>query len=358
MKLRTLIPVMFLLMVCTLPCAAQTFHDALAEETSGPVKTISTEDAIKQYGSNGKLTFIRSFGKVKGFRLVRDSRGYPTTVTIYDDKDCTELTNVQQFEYDGQGRISSSRFQSEYVKFKDDYVYNNQGLLILKYEYDEEEDGRLSRTFKYSNIKCDAEGNWISRQVEETYADGGRTSIYTEAREITYWDIQLTKEEAATYFDNTTNLDLKALLDKPFAVINQSDLSPKTLISLLKTRPDLFTDPKLDLAPSVGFQCVESNTTLQYEGYPISFAAFRYNEQLKPKSSSLLLQVPGENVANVAKQLAKELKAYGIDMKTEKWRGSYGYQGRYGKHTVTVMYDKKKSWRRSVTLIVTFNEIL
>ena len=77
------------------------------------------------------------------------------------------------------------------MKMEVEYVFEN-GEMSKESAVSNDKDGTTQYYYEFSDYKRDEKGNWISRQVQLTTADGlgtnEKTKNYTETREIKYWN--------------------------------------------------------------------------------------------------------------------------------------------------------------------------
>ena len=194
----------------------------------------------------------------------------------------------------------------------------------------------------------------------------------TETRAITYYDApgevaparevptEVTRpaEDYSRHIDVPEELTVEIMLERPLGVVNTREVDRSTLLAIAKSRPDLFIDPAVhnDFRTSVG-----SHSKLKYDGHLIKYAAADFDDNGRLESNYFTIQVPVEQIPAFAERLANALRAMGIPMKPKKWEGSKGFQGYHGPHTVSIMYDKKKSDQQfypHVNLSITYDEHL
>lgn len=379
---------------------AQSYHDAVLEDAKGPVKTIKYENRTLEYGPDGALL---TFEGEKPFTSVeRNAQGYITSTT-----DQTRLQGAAEgliakefhrYTYDKQGRVATDvwiyedpMFDSE-IWTLDKHYYDQKGLRVKTEVYDMDETSTAPETiWYYEYVRVDERGNWTERNyrmvdpgLQEWDSDMLEAFGYTqedvekrgtETRTITYYDapgevapvrevqpeVTHPAEEYSRYIDVPEELTVEIMLERPLGVVNTREVDRSTLLAIAKSRPDLFIDPAKVQAHYLFGTDVGCHSKLRYDGYLVKYVSVRFDKKGRLESNYFAIQVPVEQIPTFAERLANALRAMGIPVKPKKWEGNKGFQGYHGPHTVSIMYDKKKSDQRispSVNLSITYDEHL
>ena len=354
---------------------AQSYHDAVLEEPKGPVKTIKYENRTLEYGPDGPHR-RDPVGQKRG----------PAGGLIAKE--------FHRYTYDKQGRVATDvcihdnqMFDSE-IRTLFKHYYDQKGLCVKTEVYDMDKTSTDPETiWYYEYVRIDERGNWTERNyrkvdpaLQEWESDMLEAFGYTqevekrgtETRAITYYDApgevaparevptEVTRpaKDYSRHIDVPEELTVEIMLERPLGVVNTREVDRSTLLAIAKSRPDLFIDPAVhnDFRTSVG-----SHSKLKYDGHLIKYAAADFDDNGRLESNYFTIQVPVEQIPAFAERLANALRAMGIPMKPKKWEGSNEFQGYHGPHTVTIMYDKKKSDQRispSVSISITYDEHL
>ena len=368
---------MTLALSLVVPLHAQKYHDAIIEGATGPVKSIQQDRYVVRFNEDGEMTYRCGWmGDEEYFEVTRNRDSYPSYLTIYTDKEHNDPHTLKKFIYSGE-KLWMVTYRSRgivktgAIKYQHDYKRNGilTGYIENKTYSDDNSQEKIYAT--YSNVIYDQYGNWISRDVTKESSKHG-TSKERETRTITYYDapgevaparevpteVMRPAEDYSRHIDVPEELTVEIMLERPLGVVNTREVDRSTLLAIAKSRPDLFIDPAVhnDFRTSVG-----SHSKLKYDGHLIKYAAADFDDNGRLESNYFTIQVPVEQIPAFAERLANALRAMGIPMKPKKWEGSNGFQGYHGPHTVTIMYDKKKSDQRispSVSISITYDEHL
>ena len=375
---------------------AQSYHDAVLEEAKGPVKTIKYENRTLEYSPDGELLTLN--GEKPFTSVERNAQGYITNTTdqwrLRGPAEGLIAKEFHRYTYDKQGRVASDVWIYDNQMFDSEsrtlvkHYYDSKGLRVKTETYSmKKEDTAPQTIWYYEYVRIDERGNWTERNyrkvdpaLQEWESDMLEAFGYTqevekrgtETRAITYYDApgevaparevptEVTRpaEDYSRHIDVPEELTVEIMLERPLGVVNTREVDRSTLLAIAKSRPDLFIDPALhnDFRTSVG-----SHSKLKYDGHLIKYAAADFDDNGRLESNYFTIQVPVEQIPAFAERLANALRAMGIPMKPKKWEGSNGFQGYHGPHTVTIMYDKKKSDQRispSVSISITYDEHL
>ena len=376
---------------------AQSYHDAVLEEAKGPVKTIKYENRTLEYGPDGVLL---TFEGEKPFTSVeRNAQGYITNTTdlqrLRGPAEGLIAKEFHRYTYDKQGRVASDVWIYDNQMFDSEsrtlvkHYYDSKGLRVKTETYSmKKEDTAPQTIWYYEYVRVDERSNWTERNYREVdparqkmdpdlleflgYRQEDVEKRGTETRTITYYDApgevaparevptEVTRpaEDYSRHIDVPEELTVEIMLERPLGVVNTREVDRSTLLAIAKSRPDLFIDPAVhnDFRTSVG-----SHSKLKYDGHLIKYAAADFDDNGRLESNYFTIQVPVEQIPAFAERLANALRAMGIPMKPKKWEGSKGFQGYHGPHTVSIMYDKKKSDQQfypHVNLSITYDEHL
>ena len=171
-----MISVWAVLLLGTSPVWAQKYHDAIVEDSHGPVKMIKSDGKIFSYDSDGRLTTVDHEDAPD---TKYDNNGYPLG----------RCSNVcTQYEYNENGQLTSESYETLLGVMVIDYSYNSRGDRVKKattYSFS------LMSVDTYRILRYDDRGNWIEREVLHRSTDDngklGNGTVTKETREILYF---------------------------------------------------------------------------------------------------------------------------------------------------------------------------
>ncbi len=171
-----MISVWAVLLVGTSPVWAQKYHDAIVEDSHGPVKMIKSDGKIFSYDSDGRLTTVDHEDAPD---TKYDNNGYPL-------ERCSNVCT--QYEYNENGQLTSESYETLLGVMVIDYSYNSRGDRVKKtttYSFS------LMSVDTYRILRYDNKGNWIEREVLHRSTDDngnlGNSRVTKETREIRYF---------------------------------------------------------------------------------------------------------------------------------------------------------------------------
>ena len=158
------------------PVWAQKYHDAIVEDSHGPVKMIKSDGKIFSYDSDGRLTTVDNEDAPD---TQYDNNGYPL-------ERCSNVCT--QYEYNENGQLTSESYETLLGVMVIDYSYNSRGDRVKKattYSFS------LMSVDTYRILRYDDNGNWIEREVLHRSTDDngnlGNGTVTKETREIRYF---------------------------------------------------------------------------------------------------------------------------------------------------------------------------
>lgn len=171
-----MISVWAVLLLGTSPVWAQKYHDAIVEDSHGPVKMIKSDGKIFSYDSDGRLTTVDHEDAPD---TKYDNNGYPL-------ERCSNVCT--QYEYNENGQLTSESYETLLGVMVIDYSYNSRGDRVKKattYSFS------LMSVDTYRILRYDDRGNWIEREVLHRSTDDngkpGNGTVTKETREILYF---------------------------------------------------------------------------------------------------------------------------------------------------------------------------
>lgn len=171
-----MISVWAVLLLGTSPVWAQKYHDAIVEDSHGPVKMIKSDGKIFSYDSDGRLTTVDHEDAPD---TKYDNNGYPL-------ERCSNVCT--QYEYNENGQLTSESYETLLGVMVIDYSYNSRGDRVKKattYSFS------LMSVDTYRILRYDDRGNWIEREVLHRSTDDngnlGNSRVTKETREIRYF---------------------------------------------------------------------------------------------------------------------------------------------------------------------------
>lgn len=171
-----MISVWAVLLLGTSPVWAQKYHDAIVEDSHGPVKMIKSDGKIFSYDSDGRLTTVDHEDAPD---TKYDNNGYPL-------ERCSNVCT--QYEYNENGQLTSESYETLLGVMVIDYSYNSRGDRVKKattYSFS------LMSVDTYRILRYDDRGNWIEREVLHRSTDDngklGNGTVTKETREIRYF---------------------------------------------------------------------------------------------------------------------------------------------------------------------------
>ena len=171
-----MISVWAVLLLGTSPVWAQKYHDAIVEDSHGPVKMIKSDGKIFSYDSDGRLTTVDHEDAPD---TQYDNNGYPL-------ERCSNVCT--QYEYNENGQLTSESYETLLGVMVIDYSYNSRGDRVKKattYSFS------LMSVDTYRILRYDDNGNWIEREVLHRSTDDngnlGNSKVTKETREIRYF---------------------------------------------------------------------------------------------------------------------------------------------------------------------------
>ncbi|WP_346695191.1 hypothetical protein [Barnesiella viscericola] len=171
-----MISVWAVLLLGTSPVWAQKYHDAIVEDSHGPVKMIKSDGKIFSYDSDGRLTTVDNEDAPD---TQYDNNGYPL-------ERCSNVCT--QYEYNENGQLTSESYETLLGVMVIDYSYNSRGDRVKKattYSFS------LMSVDTYRILRYDDRGNWIEREVLHRSTDDngklGNGTVTKETREILYF---------------------------------------------------------------------------------------------------------------------------------------------------------------------------
>lgn len=171
-----MISVWAVLLLGTSPVWAQKYHDAIVEDSHGPVKMIKSDGKIFSYDSDGRLTTVDHEDAPD---TKYDNNGYPL-------ERCSNVCT--QYEYNENGQLTSESYETLLGVMVIDYSYNSRGDRVKKattYSFS------LMSVDTYRILRYDDKGNWIEREVLHRSTDDngnlGNSRVTKETREIRYF---------------------------------------------------------------------------------------------------------------------------------------------------------------------------
>ena len=171
-----MISVWAVLLLGTSPVWAQKYHDAIVEDSHGPVKMIKSDGKIFSYDSDGRLTTVDNEDAPD---TQYDNNGYPL-------ERCSNVCT--QYEYNENGQLTSESYETLLGVMVIDYSYNSRGDRVKKattYSFS------LMSVDTYRILRYDDNGNWIEREVLHRSTDDngnlGNSKVTKETREIRYF---------------------------------------------------------------------------------------------------------------------------------------------------------------------------
>lgn len=171
-----IISVWAVLLLGTSPVWAQKYHDAIVEDSHGPVKMIKSDGKIFSYDSDGRLTTVDNEDAPD---TQYDNNGYPL-------ERCSNVCT--QYEYNENGQLTSESYETLLGVMVIDYSYNSRGDRVKKattYSFS------LMSVDTYRILRYDDRGNWIEREVLHRSTDDngnlGNSKVTKETREIHYF---------------------------------------------------------------------------------------------------------------------------------------------------------------------------
>lgn len=171
-----MISVWAVLLLGTSPVWAQKYHDAIVEDSHGPVKMIKSDGKIFSYDSDGRLTTVDHEDAPD---TKYDNNGYPL-------ERCSNVCT--QYEYNENGQLTSESYETLLGVMVIDYSYNSRGDRVKKattYSFS------LMSVDTYRILRYDDRGNWIEREVLHRSTDDngnlGNSKVTKETREIRYF---------------------------------------------------------------------------------------------------------------------------------------------------------------------------
>lgn len=171
-----MISVWAVLLLGTSPVWAQKYHDAIVEDSHGPVKMIKSDGKIFSYDSDGRLTTVDHEDAPD---TKYDNNGYPL-------ERCSNVCT--QYEYNENGQLTSESYETLLGVMVIDYSYNSRGDRVKKattYSFS------LMSVDTYRILRYDDRGNWIEREVLHRSTDDngnlGNSKVTKETREILYF---------------------------------------------------------------------------------------------------------------------------------------------------------------------------
>lgn len=171
-----MISVWAVLLLGTSPVWAQKYHDAIVEDSHGPVKMIKSDGKIFSYDSDGRLTTVDHEDAPD---TQYDNNGYPL-------ERCSNVCT--QYEYNENGQLTSESYETLLGVMVIDYSYNSRGDRVKKattYSFS------LMSVDTYRILRYDDRGNWIEREVLHRSTDDngklGNGTVTKETREILYF---------------------------------------------------------------------------------------------------------------------------------------------------------------------------
>lgn len=171
-----MISVWAVLLLGTSPVWAQKYHDAIVEDSHGPVKMIKSDGKIFSYDSDGRLTTVDHEDAPD---TQYDNNGYPL-------ERCSNVCT--QYEYNENGQLTSESYETLLGVMVIDYSYNSRGDRVKKattYSFS------LMSVDTYRILRYDDRGNWIEREVLHRSTDDngklGNGTVTKETREIHYF---------------------------------------------------------------------------------------------------------------------------------------------------------------------------
>ena len=171
-----MISVWAVLLLGTSPVWAQKYHDAIVEDSHGPVKMIKSDGKIFSYDSDGRLTTVDHEDAPD---TKYDNNGYPL-------ERCSNVCT--QYEYNENGQLTSESYETLLGVMVIDYSYNSRGDRVKKtttYSFS------LMSVDTYRILRYDNKGNWIEREVLHRSTDDngnlGNSRVTKETREIRYF---------------------------------------------------------------------------------------------------------------------------------------------------------------------------
>ena len=141
-----MISVWAVLLLGTSPVWAQKYHDAIVEDSHGPVKMIKSDGKIFSYDSDGRLTTVDHEDAPD---TKYDNNGYPL-------ERCSNVCT--QYEYNENGQLTSESYETLLGVMVIDYSYNSRGDRVKKattYSFS------LMSVDTYRILRYDDRGNWI-----------------------------------------------------------------------------------------------------------------------------------------------------------------------------------------------------
>ena len=149
--------IFMMLALLALPFAIQAqtkFHDAEANEATGPVKCIKSSvmghDRVINFTKEGKM-------EQEGLKdIVYDADGYMQSAKM--EAQGMEITMKYTWE---NGKIKSQTMDTSMGSMKQNYVYDDKGVLIKQVM----DFGGQEMETPFTDYKFDAKGNWISRKT-------------------------------------------------------------------------------------------------------------------------------------------------------------------------------------------------
>ena len=379
---------------------AQSYHDAVLEDAKGPVKTIKYENRTLEYSPDGELLTLN--GEKPFTSVERNAQGYITNTTdqwrLRGPAEGLIAKEFHRYTYDKQGRVASD------VWIYDNQMFDSESRTLVKHYYDpkglrvktetysmKKEDTAPQTIWYYEYVRVDERGNWTERNYREVdparqkmdpdlleflgYRQEDVEKRGTETRTITYYDapgevaparevpteVMRPAEDYSRHIDVPEELTVEIMLERPLGVVNTREVDRSTLLAIAKSRPDLFIDPAEVQAHYLFGTDVGCHSKLRYDGYLVKYVSVRFDKEGRLESNYFAIQVPVEQIPAFAERLANALRAMGIPMKPKKWEGNKGFQDYHGPHTVSIMYDKKKSDQQfypHVNLSITYDEHL
>lgn len=154
---------------------AQKFHDALTEEVTGNVKSVSIAE-----NSGCRVVAFNEDGSIVSNEIknpTRDRNGYITSC----DYNLVGHTGKLVFHYDSKKRIAKNVLSISGGSVTQEYTYNSDGYVERMRTTITTKYATRSYSFQYSYIRFDSHGNWTRRNVN--YGKG----MYQENRSIVYW---------------------------------------------------------------------------------------------------------------------------------------------------------------------------
>ena len=164
-----MISVWAVLLLGTSPVWAQKYHDAIVEDSHGPVKMIKSDGKIFSYDSDGRLTTVDHEDAPD---TKYDNNGYPL-------ERCSNVCT--QYEYNENGQLTSESYETLLGVMVIDYSYNSRGDRVKKattYSFS------LMSVDTYRILRYDDKGNWIEREVlHRSTDDNGKLGNGTVTKE-------------------------------------------------------------------------------------------------------------------------------------------------------------------------------